>query len=75
MEAYVYDWMGISDTILCLLLVLTMDKNLNTKDYNLYKPLQNLSHQVELPWVGNLTADRGDPDGRNIQTRLAYQIS
>jgi hypothetical protein len=25
-------------------------------------------------WVGNLIADKGDPDGRNVQTGLADQI-
>jgi hypothetical protein len=25
-------------------------------------------------WIGNLTADKGDLDGRNVQTGLADQI-
>jgi hypothetical protein len=36
--------------------------------------MKNLSHHTDNPWVGNLIADKGDPDGRNVQTGLAIQI-
>jgi hypothetical protein len=45
-----------------------VERKPNTKDLSVLKPVKNLSHHC------NLSADKGNLDGRGAQTRLADQV-
>jgi hypothetical protein len=36
--------------------------------------MRSLSSHTDLYWLGNTTADKGDPEGKDVQTGLDDQI-